>query len=482
MPRDGSTIYHKPFPDVIHNTTIESTVYNGFVNDIEGDMNNPRPILSGGTGANNARDAMLNLKGEIALQSVTNFDSHPWVNGSFFSAAGATAAPNAVNAFAGDYFQNLTGDHATIHARATTGTPFGALYIRQKVSGVWGAWFDSNKPMDDKKVDRAGDVMTGDLFIDKANPSVVLDKVPSGTAMVLGQSNATARWRIDLGDSLPEGGTQTGSNFTIHRFNNAGAFISTPLTIARETGNVTIPGTLSIGGTIVTSGTATFSGPLSATYVTTSGLTVNGVATINSSLNVTGEVVLAGGDTWLRRVSNAGHGLLHFGNSGVRYIYYDGSYYNFVGAPIRSPGSHSDAYMNCSTSASIGTSLSVGTSIYAAGAISSPAHCTFGNLTAQGGVVYLNAANSDYIQASGFNLNYRGQTIYHTGNLPAPVYGGRWVHAGDIDTGWYVGEIAQMDATAVSGIQISYHAVYIIRFRHKQYFTPSGWLTAGWAS
>ena len=243
MPRDGSTIYHKPFPDVINNTTIESAVYNGFVNDLESDMNNPRPILSGGTGANNARDAMLNLKGEIALQSVTNFDSHPWVTGSFYSAAGATAAPNAVDAFTGDYFQNLTGDHATIHARANTGTPFGRLFIRQKVAGVWGGWFDIDKPLDDKKVNRVGDVMTGDLFIDSTNPALVLDKAASANASYLvGQTNALARWRLDLGDSTPEGGTQAGSNFTLRRYANTGALIDTPLSIARDTGMVTMPG------------------------------------------------------------------------------------------------------------------------------------------------------------------------------------------------------------------------------------------------
>ena len=33
MPRDGSNIYSQPFPDVASDTTIESTVYNGFVAD-----------------------------------------------------------------------------------------------------------------------------------------------------------------------------------------------------------------------------------------------------------------------------------------------------------------------------------------------------------------------------------------------------------------------------------------------------------------
>ena len=45
MPRDGSGIYSKPFPDVVPGTPIESAVYNGFVNDVEGDLNAARPIV-----------------------------------------------------------------------------------------------------------------------------------------------------------------------------------------------------------------------------------------------------------------------------------------------------------------------------------------------------------------------------------------------------------------------------------------------------
>ena len=64
MPRDGSGIYSQPFPDVVEGTTIESAVYNGFTHDVEIDLNTPRPISSGGTGATNPADAMSALGGE----------------------------------------------------------------------------------------------------------------------------------------------------------------------------------------------------------------------------------------------------------------------------------------------------------------------------------------------------------------------------------------------------------------------------------
>src|SRR4249919_3274082 len=101
MPRNGSGVYSHPFPDVVEGTTIESAVFNGNTSDVEQDLNTPRPIVAGGTGANNAHDAMIALSGEIALQVVTNYDSFPWVNGSFYSAPGATAAPNPSNYFSG---------------------------------------------------------------------------------------------------------------------------------------------------------------------------------------------------------------------------------------------------------------------------------------------------------------------------------------------------------------------------------------------
>ena len=95
MPRDGSNIYTQPFPDVSPGTTVASTVYNGFTHDVAQDLNTPRPILAGGTGANNAADALNNLGGEMAKQVVTNYDSHVFQPGSFYSADTATASPVA---------------------------------------------------------------------------------------------------------------------------------------------------------------------------------------------------------------------------------------------------------------------------------------------------------------------------------------------------------------------------------------------------
>ena len=140
MPRDGSEQYVLPFPDVEPDTTIESAVYNGFTNDVAQDLNNPRPVSSGGTGATNPADAMQNLGGELAKYQVTNYDSHPFQAGSFYSNAGATGAPTG-NAFIGIcYVAVVAGSPTTdmfIEARDQT---TGLLYVRQKKANVWAGW------------------------------------------------------------------------------------------------------------------------------------------------------------------------------------------------------------------------------------------------------------------------------------------------------------------------------------------------------
>ena len=141
MPRDGSNIYHRPpGTDGVPNYTVESARYNAFTADVEQDLNLPRPVIAGGTGANNAADAMKNLGGELSAQLIVNYNSDPFQAGSFYSAAGATAAPS-VNAFTGICYSAVISGSVTtdlfIEARdQVTGT----LWVRQKKANVWQSW------------------------------------------------------------------------------------------------------------------------------------------------------------------------------------------------------------------------------------------------------------------------------------------------------------------------------------------------------
>jgi hypothetical protein len=140
MPRDGTETYVLPFPDVEEDTTIESTVYNGFTNDVAQDLNTPRPVKFGGTGADNPADAMQNLGGELAKYLVTNYDAHPFQAGSFYSTAGATSAPTG-NAFIGIcYVAVVAGVPTTDMFIEARDQLTGLLYVRQKKANVWQGW------------------------------------------------------------------------------------------------------------------------------------------------------------------------------------------------------------------------------------------------------------------------------------------------------------------------------------------------------
>ena len=165
MPRDGSGVYTKPYPSVVSGTTIESLVYNGQVDDVTADLNTPRPIVAGGTGASSADAALVNLGGEKAKQVVTNYDSHAFVAGSFYSAPGAIGAPEATFGYSGICHVYDTGNFMTLEAR-DYGT--GAAWLRQKNSGTWSAW--SSQPssvgdLDGRYVNITGDTMTGSLVV-----------------------------------------------------------------------------------------------------------------------------------------------------------------------------------------------------------------------------------------------------------------------------------------------------------------------------
>lgn len=148
MPRDGSSIYHiPPGTEGIPDTTIESNKYNTFAHDVEADLNTPRPIVAGGTGANSANGALASIGGEKSSQLVTNYDSHLFLPGSLYSINSATGAPVTGHSFVG---WAVSSDppayppanlNVVVYARDQTDiTVPGRMYVREKKAGVWGPW------------------------------------------------------------------------------------------------------------------------------------------------------------------------------------------------------------------------------------------------------------------------------------------------------------------------------------------------------
>jgi hypothetical protein len=80
--------------------------------------------------------------------------------------------------------------------------------------------------------------------------SLIINTLVGNARNLAGQSGGINRWVMYLGAGGAEGGSNTGADFRIDRFSDAGTQIDSPLAITRSTGNVTIPNNLTVSGII----------------------------------------------------------------------------------------------------------------------------------------------------------------------------------------------------------------------------------------
>jgi hypothetical protein len=84
-----------------------------------------------------------------------------------------------------------------------------------------------------------GFISNGNANINKASPNLLLNKPASGSsASVFGNMNNLSRWQLVLGDNAAESSGNAGSDFVLHRYNDAGTFLDTVLKIVRATAAV----------------------------------------------------------------------------------------------------------------------------------------------------------------------------------------------------------------------------------------------------
>jgi len=108
---------------------------------------------------------------------------------------------------------------------------------------AFGVWKATNDAALLNKVNRSGDTMTGDLAIAKAAPTLFLDKPAAGTASaVRGRNNGLDRWALVLGGGVAESGSNAGSDFALHNYDDAGASLGQALIGTRATGLLTVKG------------------------------------------------------------------------------------------------------------------------------------------------------------------------------------------------------------------------------------------------
>ena len=298
MPRTGGGVYVKPFPDVTSGTTIASAVHNGIVSDVETDLNAPRPIIAGGTGATTAAIARTNLGAETALQTITNFDAAVWQPGSFYAASGATAGPPSGGTTSEHFYGTFYGDtvNGFVEARGLTN---GLNYVRRK-TGTWSAWALDGSD----KLSNTGGTITGPLTV---NSTLNV----TGTT-TLGTLNA---------------GAGTFSSLVVTPGTTSINALST--SSITTNGNTITAGAIN-GSTLTLSGLATINGSIATNAISCSTLNTNGntltTGTINAGvLNTTG--INATGDIHTYRAGATNTGVIYLDSANTHYLFFDGTNY-----------------------------------------------------------------------------------------------------------------------------------------------------------
>lgn len=169
------------------------------------------------------------MKGALLLNATAPVDA---------SEAAPKRYVDALRSYADTTFLKLSGGTMTGSLHLKPGTPPAAdeavpkSYVDAAITAGTGNY-----------VLKTGDTMTGDLNIVASYASVILKKSAAGAGyanQLVGYTGGNARWNLQVGDSTAESGSDLGSDFAIHRYNDAGAYIDTPFTIARATGRVNI--------------------------------------------------------------------------------------------------------------------------------------------------------------------------------------------------------------------------------------------------
>lgn len=121
------------------------------------------------------------------------------------------------------------------NASAETGGNAGSNFAVSRFNDA-GAFVDS--PLEILRANGRVRIST-ELMVERPSPSIVLNKPSSGTESVLiGQTGSLSRWAVSVGGVAPESGANAGSDYHVHRYNDAGVYLNTPLTLYRATGNL----------------------------------------------------------------------------------------------------------------------------------------------------------------------------------------------------------------------------------------------------
>lgn len=228
----------------------------------------------------------------------------------------------------------------------------------------------------------------------------------------------TIQWTLTLGDDNP---ASVAGAFLVKRFNNAGLESGIPVTINRQTGDVTLQNSLSITTNLAVTGNSTMAGTLTVTgtgafnamtsnSLNTGGVTTSGGITVGTSLNVGGATILGGTLTVNSSGSLTGN-LTVGGTFGVTGA---ATFAGINAAGITCTSLTVNGNSNNTGNKTIGGTLNV-TGVTTLGTLnagtSNLGNTNVGRLNANSGVrsdngfVFLNAAETRYLQWNGVSYN-----------------------------------------------------------------------------
>lgn len=141
-----------------------------------------------------------------------------------------------------------------------TANSSGYWYL-QSVNDANSAWLrDHIRVWHDGGIRLTGTVeFVEDPWISKAWPQVILNKSASGEgAVVNGALNGSTRWQMRLGSDHAETGSDTGSDFDVLAFSDAGAYKKIVLSIKRDTYKATFSDAVEVGGVLTIGGNAVY--------------------------------------------------------------------------------------------------------------------------------------------------------------------------------------------------------------------------------
>jgi hypothetical protein len=194
MPRDGNDLYSKAAgTTAVANETITSTQFNSTIDDIVEDLNAPRPLSAGGTGATSASTARTAL--DVAQRQSSTTDTTAGrgliVGGFGIGGSGISLSADINNAVYGGIYQVTTD---TVNTPAATG-PFGTVIVGRYNAAAYNQIF----------IPRVGD--------STANPQLYTRGFRSSSGGVDGWSAWVEAYTTGnlLGTVSQTGGTPTGS-------------------------------------------------------------------------------------------------------------------------------------------------------------------------------------------------------------------------------------------------------------------------------